>query len=55
MIYLTEHIETQFGGIRIEADNEKEAEIICFIRYPELTVIGKLIKEIEVTDNFQNN
>ena len=55
MIYLTEHIETQAEGIRIEANNQHEAETICLIHHPELRVLGRLVKEFEVTDDFRNN
>ena len=55
MIYLTEHIETEFAGERIVAYSLTEAEMLCSIYHPGYVVIGVLVKEYMVTDDVQNN
>ena len=53
MIYLTEDGNGN-AGIRINADNQEEAEVFCMLYHPELQVIGRLVKEIEFIEYWNN-
>jgi len=49
-IYLTEHIETKWEGIRIASLSFERANIVCSLLFPEYQIIGKLIKEMKYYD-----